>query len=81
MNVTRHFSDTRTEEGRVRFLLHSGAVQLVAEGHGWQHTSTHATLQDAATFLAVIPQVSQALYEEALAELDRRTALELQYAA
>lgn len=81
MNVTRHFSDTRTDEGRVRFLLCPGAVQLLAEGHAWHHASTHATLHDAATYLAVIPQVPQALYEEALAELDRRTALELRYAA
>lgn len=81
MNVTRHFSDTRTDEGRVRFLLCPGAVQLLAEGHGWHHASTHATLHDAATYLAVIPQVPQALYEEALAELDRRTALELRHAA
>jgi hypothetical protein len=35
MNVTRHFSDTRTPEGRVRFLLQSGRVRLLAEGLGW----------------------------------------------
>ncbi|WP_135228579.1 hypothetical protein [Deinococcus fonticola] len=81
MNVTRHFSDTRTAQGRVRFLLQSGAVHLLAEGPGWQHASTHAGLQDAATFLAVIPQVPQALYEAALGELERRLNLELQDAA
>lgn len=75
-NVTRHFSDTRTQEGRVRFLLAHNRVQLLAEGHGWQHTSTHASLHDAATFLAVVPQVSQALYELALSELDRRMQFE-----
>ncbi len=76
MNVTRHFSDTRTDEGRVRFLLTSGGVGLLAEGHGWSHQSTHATLQDAATFLAVVPQVSQRLYEAALDELERRLMFE-----
>ena len=76
MNVTRHFSDTRTDEGRVRFLLTSGRAELLAEGHGWSHQSSHATLQDAATFLAVVPQVSQALYEAALDELERRLMFE-----
>lgn len=76
MNVTRHFSDTRTAEGRVRFLLTSGRVQLIAEGHGWSHSSNHATLHDAATFLAVVPEISQTLYEEALTELERRMVFE-----
>ena len=48
MNVTRHFSDTRTDEGRVRFLLLSGQVALVAEGQGWQSSTLHDTLDDAA---------------------------------
>lgn len=79
MNVTRHFSDTRTSEGRVRFLLNSSGVQLVAEGHGWQHSSTHASVAEAATFLAVVPGISQGLYLEALGDLDRRLALERQH--
>lgn len=72
MNVTRHLSDTRTGEGRVRFLTGSGRVRLVAEGPGWQHESTHATLEDAATFLAVVPRLPQALYEQALDDLERQ---------
>lgn len=76
MNVTRHFSDTRTEWGRVRFLLCSGRVRLMAEGQGWQHESSHASLHDAATFLAVVPQVNGALYNQALDDLERQLQLE-----
>ncbi|SMB89403.1 hypothetical protein [Deinococcus hopiensis] len=72
MNVTRHFSDTRTGEGRVRFLLGSGQVWLVAEGPGWHHESVHATLEDAATFLAAVSNVPQRLYEQAVADLERQ---------
>ena len=72
MNVTRHFSDTRTEQGRVRFLLSGSRVRLIAEGPGWHHDSLHATLEDAATFLAVVPQLGQDLYERALDDLGRR---------
>ena len=73
MNVTRHFSDTRTGEGRVRFLLGAGRVRLVAEGLGWRCESSHFTLEDAATFLALVPQLSQTLYEQALDDLERQT--------
>ncbi|WP_034352877.1 hypothetical protein [Deinococcus phoenicis] len=73
MNVTRHFSDTRTGEGRVRFLIQAGRVRLMAEGPGWRQDSTHATLEEAATFLAVVPGLSQTLYEEALNDLERQT--------
>lgn len=76
MNVTRHFSDTRTAEGRVRFLLFPAGVRLMAEGHGWQHNSTHLTLHDAATFLAAVPQVPDALYQQALDELERQLHFE-----
>lgn len=76
MNVIRHFSDTRTEEGRVRFLLTQGRVRLVAEGEGWSHESTHPDLKAAANFLAVLTQVPYSLYEAALDELERRLALE-----
>ncbi|GMA14124.1 hypothetical protein GCM10025871_04550 [Deinococcus metallilatus] len=76
MNVTRHFSDTRTGEGRVRFLIRGGHVRLVAEGPGWQFESTHATLEDAATFLAVVPGLPQTLYEQALNDLERQTQLD-----
>ncbi|WP_034388164.1 hypothetical protein [Deinococcus sp. YIM 77859] len=75
MKVTRHFSDTRTGEGRVRFLIGAGGVRLVVEGPGWQHGSTHATLEDAATFLAVVPGLSQELYEQALDDLEQRAQL------
>lgn len=74
--MTRHFSDTRTAEGRVRFLLTASGVQLLAEGHGWQHASTHPTLQDAATYLALLPQVAQALYEQTLSDLEHRLTFE-----
>lgn len=73
MNVTRHLSDTRTGEGRVRFLTGGGRVRLLAEGPGWQHESIHATLEDAATFLAVVPRLPQSLYEQALDDLERQT--------
>lgn len=76
MNVIRHFSDTRTEVGRVRFLIAGDRARLVAEGPGWSHDSSHATLHDAATFLAVLPQVPYPLYLEALDDLERRLALE-----
>lgn len=75
-HFTRHFSDTRTGEGRVRFLLSGHRAELHAEGPGWSHRSAHPSLQAAATFLAAVPQVSQSLYEEALTELERRLRLE-----
>ena len=76
VNVARHFSDTRTAQGRVRLLLASGRVHLVAEGPGWHHASTHATLEDAATFLALLPELGQALYEVAVNDLERRAQLD-----
>lgn len=76
MNVTRHFSDTRTDKGRVRFLLLSGRVALVAEGPGWQSSTLHDSLEDAALCLAALPRVSGELYRSALDDLDRRVALE-----
>ena len=76
MNVFRHFSDTRTEQGRVRFLVQSGRVQLTAEGQGWTHASRHATLEDAATFLAAVDQVPGSLYRQALDELERQVQVE-----
>ncbi|MDB5044951.1 MAG: hypothetical protein JWQ08_1001 [Deinococcus sp.] len=76
MNVTRHFSDTRTAEGRVRFLLAPDRVQLVAEGKGWQHQSNHPSLEEAANFLAVVPHITQYLYEQTLGDLERQLAFE-----
>lgn len=81
MNVTRHFSDTRTNTGRVRFLLQSGRVRLVAEGEGWQHHSTHTGLQAAATFLATVSRLDHQLYEQALADLDQALMFDQHYAA
>lgn len=72
MNVIRHFSDTRTEAGRVRFLLAPGRVRLIAEGPGWHHDSLHPTLEDAATLLALVPRLPHALYERALGDLERQ---------
>ncbi|MDV6374930.1 hypothetical protein [Deinococcus arenicola] len=76
MNVTRHFSDTRTEQGRVRFLLASGRVCLIAEGPGWHHRSAHDTLSEAATFLAVLPHLGGELYGQALDELEHQLEFE-----
>ncbi|WP_309572836.1 hypothetical protein [Deinococcus sp.] len=79
MNVTRHYCDTRTEQGRVRFLIHAGRVSLRAEGQGWHHDSTHATLDAAATFLAAVPQVPGDLYRQALDELERQLQFDQTY--
>lgn len=86
MKLMRHFSDTRTEVGRVRFLLADGgnaaeksaspAVELVAEGPGWCHRSEHGSLHEAAQLLAFLPEVPQRLYEASLCELQRRLELE-----
>ncbi|MFC3835187.1 MULTISPECIES: hypothetical protein [Deinococcus] len=81
MNVTRHFSDTRTEQGRVRFLIHAGRVSMTAEGPGWHHSSTHATLEDAATFLAAVQHVPGDLYRQALDDLDRQLNFEQNHRA
>ncbi|UQN05135.1 hypothetical protein [Deinococcus sp. QL22] len=74
MNIIRHFSDTRTPEGRVRFLLAPNRVQLVAEGKGWQHQSNHQSLEEAANFLAVVPHITPCPYEQTLSDLERRMA-------
>ncbi|OLV16339.1 hypothetical protein [Deinococcus marmoris] len=79
MNVTRHFSDTRTDQGRVRFLLASGRVCLMAEGPGWTHRSAHATLPEAATFLAVLPELCGELYRQSLDDLEHQLEFERGY--
>ncbi|MFK7601341.1 hypothetical protein ACI3L1_03920 [Deinococcus sp. SM5_A1] len=79
MNVTRHFSDTRTDQGRVRFLLTAGRACLMAEGPGWTHRSAHTTLTDAATFLAVLPRLGGELYRQALDDLEQQLAFERSY--
>lgn len=76
MSVIRHFSDTRTTEGRVRFLLLPGEVKLVAEGQGWIHESVQDTFQEATHQLAALARVSSELYHAALDELERRLAFE-----
>ena len=72
MKATRHFSDTRTGQGRVRFLLAAGRVRLIAEGPGWQHSSVHPNLDDATLYLALLPHLPQCLYEASLDDLSRR---------
>jgi hypothetical protein len=72
MNVARHFSDTRTDQGRVRFVLASGRACLMAEGPGWTHRSDHDSLADAATFLAVLPRLDGGLYRQALDDLEQQ---------
>ena len=79
MNVTRHFSDTRTDQGRVRFLLASGRVCLMAEGPGWTHRSAHDTLAEAATFLAILSRLDGGLYRQALDDLEHQLAFERGY--
>lgn len=79
MSVTRHFSDTRTPQGRVRFLLHGGRVRLTAEGPGWSHASLHPTLEEAATVLAAVSALPGDLYREALNDLERRVHLDRSY--
>ena len=69
--MTRHLSDTRNAEGRVRFLIEGGRVLLLAEGQGWSHQSTHATLERAGLYLALLPNLSQSLYEAAMSELEQ----------
>ncbi|GAA5439554.1 hypothetical protein CBQ26_17715 [Deinococcus indicus] len=72
MSVPRHFSDTRTEEGRVRILAVSGRVLLDAEGPGWQHRSAHPSLEDATLELALLPRVGADLYAAALNDIERQ---------
>ncbi|CAM4188252.1 hypothetical protein [Deinococcus marmoris] len=79
MNVTRHFSDTRTDQGRVRFLLASGRACLMAEGPGWTHRSAHDSLTDAATFLAVLPRLDGGLYRQSLDDLEHQLEFERSY--
>lgn len=74
MSTVRHLSDTRTEEGRVRFLVETGRIILMAEGPGWRHQTAHPTLERAAIQLALIPNISERLYNEALDELQRQSA-------
>ncbi|PTA68261.1 hypothetical protein [Deinococcus arcticus] len=72
MSITRHFSDTRTDTGRVRILIRAGLVLLHAEGAGWHHSSQHGSLQDAALELAMLPEVGPELYARALSDLERQ---------
>ena len=67
--MTRPYTDTRTDQGRIRFLLDGGVVVLVTEGPGWQRTQRFISLDDAALGLALNPQVPQELYLQALGEL------------
>ena len=71
MCMTRHLSDTRNAEGRVRFLVEGGRVLLLAEGQGWNHQSTHVTLERAGLYLALLPKLSQNLYESAMNDLEQ----------
>lgn len=55
----------------MRILIEGGRVVLVAEGPGWNHRSVHATLERAGLHLALLPQLSQGLYESAMTELEQ----------
>ena len=76
MNVTRHFSDTRTDEGRVRILVQSGQFVLDAEGPGWQRRSVHPDLGDVTVELAWLPRVSARLYAEVLQDIERQVQVD-----
>ena len=67
--MLQHYSDTRTEEGRVRFLLDGQEVVLVTEGHGWQQHEHFGTFHDAALALALNSRITQRLYVQALDDL------------
>lgn len=75
--LLRHFSDTRTAQGRVRFLLEDlpcggHTAHLHAEGQGWSVQQACPSLQDAALLLAYLPQVPQPLYLQALGDLEEQ---------
>ncbi|WP_189072177.1 hypothetical protein [Deinococcus sedimenti] len=72
MNVTRHFSDTRTEEGRVRILVQTSQFVLEAEGPGWHHRSVHPDLGDVTLELAWLPGLGACLYGQVLEDLVRQ---------
>lgn len=69
-----HFSDTRTPQGRVRFLLESAELSapahLLAEGPGWSAQQRCENLDDAALALAWLSQVPQDLYLQALSDVE-----------
>ncbi|WP_161881596.1 hypothetical protein [Deinococcus alpinitundrae] len=70
--MVQHYSDTRTSEGRVRFLLDGEAVVLLTEGSGWQQQAQFASIQDAVLGLALLSDVPQPLYAQALDDLYRQ---------
>ncbi len=59
----------------MRILAASGRVLLEAEGHGWQHRSTHPSLEDAALELALLPRIGAGLYAAALDDIERQVRL------
>lgn len=76
MSVTRHFSDTRTDEGRVRVLVRAGQVVVEAEGPGWRHHSVHPDLADATLELAWLPGLGSSLYGEVMDDVARQVQLD-----
>ena len=72
--MLRHFTDTRTEQGRVRFLQDGADVLLLMEGQGWHAERRFDTLPDAAFALALESRVLQPLYLQALDDLSRTVA-------
>ena len=75
----QHFADTRTAQGRVRFLMGSAdaaqpGVVLIVEGQGWQRQERFDSLDEAALALALDGRVPQALYVQALDDLHRQLA-------
>ncbi|GAA3999742.1 hypothetical protein GCM10022631_08350 [Deinococcus rubellus] len=67
--MVQHYSDTRTSDGRVRFLLDGKAAVLLTEGPGWQQQDQFASVHDAVLGLALISRVPQPLYDQALDDL------------
>ncbi len=80
-----HFSDTRSEQGRVRFVLegaHAGAAAwLLTEGPGWNAQQRHHDLHDAELALAWLPDLPQELYLQALSDLEQQRRFYNQSAA
>ncbi|TSA86488.1 hypothetical protein FNU79_07560 [Deinococcus detaillensis] len=67
--MLQHYTDTRTSQGRVRFLLDAPDVVLLTEGEGWHIQQRFTTFHDAALALALNERVSQRLYSQALDDL------------
>lgn len=69
VSMLQHYTDTRTSQGRVRFLLDASDVVLLTEGEGWELQQRFGSFHDAALALALNEQVPQRLYLQSLDDL------------